>query len=105
MLNEQIGSDVDFKEIFLNLLIQELTKAKRNIERATEEKNILETKIILHKLKSITDSAGLLKLSEYALKWEKMTENEMDFFLMGNEIKQEIKIVLDIIKNLTKQSL
>ncbi|MCJ8153972.1 response regulator [Chryseobacterium sp. SSA4.19] len=102
MLNEQIGGDDDFKEIFLNLLIQELEKAEKNIEKAAGEKNMVETKIILHKLKGTGGSAGLFKLSECALKWEKMNEDEMDFSLMNSEIKQEIKIGLDIVKDLMK---
>ncbi len=103
MLNEQIGGDDDFKEIFLNLLIQELTVAEKNIEKAAKEKNISEMKIILHKLKGTGGSAGLFKLSECALKWEKKTEHEMDFSLIDNEIKQEIKIGLEIVKDLMKR--
>ncbi|SUX48743.1 Signal transduction histidine-protein kinase BarA [Chryseobacterium indoltheticum] len=103
ILNEQIGGDEDFREIILNLLIQELTKAEKNIEKAAEEKNSEEMKVILHKLTSAGGSAGLFKLSECALKWEKMTEDEMDFSLMSSEIKQEIKTGLKIIKDLKKR--
>jgi len=102
MLNEQIGGDDDFKEVFLNLLIQELTHAEKNIGKAAEEKDIAETRMILHKLKGTAGSAGLFKLSECALKWEKMTEDKMDFSLMNREITQEIKIGLDAVKNLMK---
>lgn len=35
MLNEQIGSDEYFREIFLNLLIPELTEAEKNIEKSS----------------------------------------------------------------------
>lgn len=105
MLNEQIDNDEDFKKIFLNLLIQELSKAEKNIEKTADEKNNTESQIILHKLKGTAGSAGLFKLSEYALKWEKMPEGEIDFLLMNREIKQEIRIGLKIIEDLIKQSL
>ena len=104
MLNEQIGDDGDFKDIFINLLIQELTMAEKNIEKAAEEKNNEEMKTILHKHKGTAGSAGLFKLSECALKWEKITEHEMDFSLMSNEIKQQIKTALKIVKDLMKRS-
>jgi HPt (histidine-containing phosphotransfer) domain-containing protein len=79
MLHEQIGDDEDFKEVFLNLLIQELTRAEKNIEKAAQEKDIAETRMILHKLKGTAGSAGLFKIAECALKWEKATEEGMDF--------------------------
>lgn len=103
MLNEQIGTDEDFKKIFLNLLIQELAKAKKNIEKAADEKNNAERKVILHKLKGTAGSAGLFKLSEYAMKWEKMPEDEIDFLLMDREIIQEIKTGLKIIEDFIKR--
>jgi HPt (histidine-containing phosphotransfer) domain-containing protein len=102
MLHEQIGDDEDFKEVFLNLLIQELTRAEKNIEKAAQEKDIAETRMILHKLKGTAGSAGLFKIAECALKWEKATEEGMDFYTMSNEINQDIKIGLDIIKDLMK---
>jgi PAS domain S-box-containing protein len=102
MLNEQIGDDDDFKETFLNLLIQELTQAEKNIEKAVQENDFAETRMILHKLKGTAGSAGLVKLSKYALKWEKMTNDEIDFSLMNSEMRKEIKIGLDIVKELLK---
>ncbi len=103
MLNEQIGDDDDdFKEMFLNLLIQELTQVEKNIEKVAEEKNITETRIILHKLKGTGGIAGLIKLAECAVKWEKMAEGNIDFLAMNQEIKGEIQRGIDIIKNLTK---
>ena len=103
MLNEQIGDDDDdFKEMFLNLLIQELTQVEKNIEKVAEEKNIKETRMILHKLKGTGGIAGLIKLAECAVKWEKMAEGNIDFLAMNQEIKGEIQRGIDIIKNLTK---
>ncbi|MFN4365649.1 response regulator [Chryseobacterium hispalense] len=103
MLNEQIGDDDDdFKEMFLNLLIQELTQVEENVAKAAAEKNIAETRMILHKLKGTGGIAGLFRLSECALKWEKKAEDDMDFSAMNEEIKGEVKIGIDIIKNLIK---
>ncbi|WP_312900478.1 response regulator [Chryseobacterium taichungense] len=102
MLNEQIGDDDDFKEMFLDLLIQQLAQAENNIEKAAEEKDIAETRIVLHKLRGTAGSAGLFKLLECALKWEKMTEDQMNFSLMNSEIKQEIKLGLSAIKDFMK---
>jgi len=61
-------------------------------------------KTILHKLKGTAGSAGLFKLSECALKWEKITEHEMDFSLVDNETKLEINTGLKIVKDLMKRS-
>jgi len=100
MLNEQIGDDDEFKQVFLNLLIQELTRSEKNIEKAVHEKDIAEIRMILHKLKGTAGSAGLFMLSEYASKWEKIATEEMDFPLMSSEVKKQIKLGLDIITDL-----
>lgn len=42
-------------------------------------------KIIPHKLKGTAGSEKLFKLSQCALKLDKMTENEMDFDSIDNE--------------------
>jgi signal transduction histidine kinase/PleD family two-component response regulator/CHASE3 domain sensor protein len=102
ILKEQIEDD-DFKEMFLNLLTQELSQAEKNIEKAAAEKDIAETRMILHKLRGTGGSAGLFRLSECALKWEKMKEDDIDFSLMNNEIKHEIRIGLNIVKDLMNQ--
>jgi len=102
MLNEQIGGDDDFKEIFLNLVINELTQTKNNIDTTAAVKNTGDAKMILHKLKGTAGTAGLFSLSECALKWEKKANDNMDFSAMKKEIIEEITIGLDIIKSLIK---
>ncbi|MEA1851386.1 response regulator, partial [Chryseobacterium sp. MHB01] len=103
MLKEQIGDDDDdFKEMFLNLLIQELVQVEKNVEKAAQEKDIAETRMILHKLKGTGGIAGLFKLAECALRWEKKAEEEMDFSAMNKEIQEEVKRGINIIKNLIK---
>ncbi|MFC3158357.1 response regulator [Chryseobacterium arachidis] len=100
MLNDQTGGDEDFKEIFLNLVINELIQTKDNIGNVVAEKNTADAKMILHKLKGTAGTAGLFRLSECALKWEKKADENIDFSAMEKEIKEEITIGLDIIKSL-----
>lgn len=102
MLNEQIGGDDEFKEVFLNLVINELTQTENNIDTAAAVKNTGDAKMILHKLKGTAGTAGLFSLSECALKWEKKADDNMDFSAMKKEIIEEITIGLDIIKSLIK---
>ncbi|WP_312900630.1 response regulator [Chryseobacterium taichungense] len=103
MLNEHIGDDdEDFKAMFLNLVIQQLTQAQQNIENVAAEKNVAEARMILHKLKGTAGTAGLFRLSESALSWENKASENMDFSSMNKEIKEEITIGLDIIKSLIK---
>ncbi|WP_276705266.1 Hpt domain-containing protein [Chryseobacterium sp.] len=102
MLNEQIGDDDDFKEIFLNLVIKELIQTENNIGATAAEKNAADTKMILHKLKGTAGTAGLFRLSECALRWEKKADENVDFSAMEKEIKEELTIGLNIIKSLIK---
>lgn len=102
MLNEQTGDNSDFRKIFLELLIQELVSAEKNVKKAAAEQDIAEIKLILHKLKGTAGSAGFFKLSECILKWEMVSDNEIDFFVMQSDIQHEIKMGLEIAKNLIK---
>ncbi|MGH1517877.1 response regulator [Chryseobacterium sp. JK1] len=102
MLNEQIGGDDEFKEIFLNLVINELTQTVNNIVGAAAVNDADSAKIILHKLKGTAGTAGLFRLSDSALKWEKKADENIDFSAMEKEIKEEITIGLDLIKNVLK---
>ncbi|MEF9478203.1 response regulator [Chryseobacterium sp. 1B4] len=101
LLNEHMGDDdEDFKKIFLNLVIQELTQAEENIRKSTAEKDSTALKMILHKLKGTAGTAGLIKLTERTADWEKKTEPGMDFTSMEKEIIREITTGLQFIKNL-----
>jgi len=102
LLNDQIGDNDDFKEIFLNLVINELIQTENNIVTIAAEKNADDAKMILHKLKGTAGTAGLFRLSDCALKWEKKANENIDFSAMEKEIKEEIRIGLDIIKSLMK---
>ncbi len=102
MLNEQIGDDVEFRNMFLNLVVQQLTQAHQDIERIAQHKDVAEAEAVLHKLRGTSGIAGLYKLSELALKWEKTPEDNLDFEALAQELVQEISTGLDIIKSLIK---
>lgn len=100
LLNEQTGGDEDFKKVFLDLVINELEQAEKNIKSAVSEKNTDDLKKILHKLKGTSGTAGLVKLAEKVLYWERKTEGHMDFFSMQKEVLDEISVGLNLIKTL-----
>ncbi|OCA72110.1 histidine kinase [Chryseobacterium artocarpi] len=101
LLNEQIGDDdEDFRKIFLNLVIDQLTQAEENIRKSTAEKESADLKLILHKLKGTAGTAGLVKLSECTANWENKADPDMDFVSMEEEIIHEITTGLQLIKNL-----
>lgn len=104
LLKEHMGEedDEDFKMMFLNLVINELTQAEDNLKLAASEKNADELKKILHKLKGTAGTAGLVKLAETALNWENKTVESIDFQTMQEEITNEISIGLNLIKGLIK---
>jgi len=101
LLQEQIG-DEDFREVFLNLVIQELTEAQKIIQESVVKKDTAKLKMILHKLRGTAGTAGLLRLVEITIHWEKKITDYVDFISLENEIISEIVLVLDIIRNLLK---
>ncbi|MDN4010983.1 response regulator [Chryseobacterium gambrini] len=101
-LQQQTGDDEDFKGIFLNLVVTELTQAENNIKRSVAERNMDDLKKSLHKLKGTAGTAGLIKLSEKVIYWENKTDQNVDFSILHDEIIQEISAGLHIIKTLMK---
>lgn len=103
MLNEHMGDDdKDFKDMFLNLVVSELTQAENNLKSAVAGENTEEFKKILHKLKGTAGTAGLVKLAEIALIWENKAVESINFQIMQQEITNEISIGLKLIKGLIK---
>jgi PAS domain S-box-containing protein len=101
LLNEQIGDDdEDFRKVFLDLVIQQLTQAEEDIKKSTAEKDSNNLKLVLHKLKGTAGTAGLVKLTKNAASWENKAEPDMDFIDMEKEMIQEITTGLQLIKNL-----
>jgi len=103
LLKEQIGEDdEDFKTIFLNLVVTELSQADNNITLAVAERNMEELKKILHKLKGTAGTAGLVKLAETISFWENRIGQNIDLSSMQKEVTHEISIGLNLIKALLK---
>jgi len=103
LLNDQTGEDdEDFRKMFLNLVIQQLSEAENNIKNAVAEENAGELSKVLHKLKGTAGTAGLIKLAETALYWEKKVDETTDFSSLQQEITDEITIGLNLIKGLIK---
>lgn len=100
LLNEQTGDDEEFRKIFLDLIIQELSQAEKNIKTAAQEKNTADIKAVLHKLKGTAGTAGLLKLAEVTANWESKTEQDMNYTAMENDMIGEITTGIHLIKNL-----
>ncbi len=101
LLNEQIGDDdEDFRKVFLDLVIQQLTQAKEDIKKYSAEKDSTTLKLILHKLKGTAGTAGLINLTKNTASWENKAEPDMDFISMEKEMIQEITTGLQLINNL-----
>ncbi|RKS97526.1 response regulator [Chryseobacterium defluvii] len=102
LLNEQTGDDEDFRKVFLNLVVQELTLSEEELKLAATKKDLTGVKAILHKLKGTAGVAGLLKLAQSFAKWENKIEEGNDYASMQEEIAQEVAIGLNLIKSLIK---
>lgn len=100
LLHEQTGGDEDFKEIFLNLVISELSQADHHIRVAVAERNADDLKKILHKLKGTAGTAGLIRLAEIVVHWESKTDPNVDFLSLEQEMIREISMGLNTIKTL-----
>lgn len=101
MLREQIGDDEDFKIFFLHLVIQELSESLKKLQELGEEKNPEMAKAFLHKLKGTSGTAGLFRLSEKAMEWEKIVDAYSDFTKMLREVETEIKRGINIITQIS----
>lgn len=102
LLNEQTGDDDEFRKIFLDLIIQELSQAEKNIKIAVKDKNTADIKAILHKLKGTAGTAGLLKLADCTASWESKAKPDTDYTTMENDMIGEINTGIHLIKNLIK---
>lgn len=97
MLQEQMGEDENFKEFFLNLVLQELEHAKENLDLIVQEKDVEKTKAFLHKLKGTSGTAGLFQLAQVAMGWEQKVDPNTDFSKLESEIENQINTGIQII--------
>ncbi|MDR6514614.1 response regulator [Chryseobacterium camelliae] len=100
MLNEQIGDDAEFRNLFLNLVVQQLDQAVKDIKIAQDADNGSDMGVILHKLKGTAGTAGLFRLAECARDWEIKLSKNSDFTSLYGEISEEIRVGSEIIKGL-----
>ncbi|KUJ53333.1 response regulator [Chryseobacterium sp. JAH] len=100
LLNEQMGDDDDFKKIFLDLVIQELSQAEENVKLGVAEKDNEKLKQILHKLRGTAGTAGLIRLKDQTAYWETRIEENMDYKSMESEISHEITVGLQLMKDI-----
>lgn len=100
LFDEQVGEDEDFKNLFLNLVINELTLAEAKLKEAVAIPDTAALKKILHKLKGTAGTAGLFKLADYAADWEQKAEHASDFSFMTQELEEEIEIGIKLMKEI-----
>ncbi|KIC63437.1 response regulator [Chryseobacterium taiwanense] len=103
MLKEQIGDDEGFKAFFLNLVIQELDQSSGKLKQIVKERDLEAAKAFLHKLKGTSGTAGLFKLAQQALHWEKNIDQNSDYEEMEASIAKEIAIGETLINKLINQ--
>jgi len=103
MIEEQLGDDEEFKGFFINLVIQELTNTKQELQKIISDYESTTAKGFLHKLKGTAGTSGLVKLTESAAFWEQEIESNPDLFTMEQEITSEINKGIKIFQQMLKK--
>lgn len=103
MMEEQLGDDEEFKSFFINLVIQELTNAKDELQKISSDYESTEAKGFLHKLKGTSGISGLVKLTERVAFWEQEIESNPDLYSMEQEITNEINKGIEIFQQMIKK--
>ncbi|MEG0916487.1 MAG: response regulator [Myroides sp.] len=103
MIEEQLGDDEEFKGFFINLVIQELTNTKQELQKIISDYESTTAKGFLHKLKGTSGTSGLVKLTERAAFWEQEIESNPDLYIMEQEITNEINKGIEIFRQMKKK--
>lgn len=103
MIEEQLGDDEEFKGFFINLVIQELTNTKEELQKIISDYESTTAKGFLHKLKGTSGTSGLVKLTERAAFWEQEIESNPDLYIMEQEITSEINKGIKIFQQMLKK--
>ena len=103
MIEEQLGDDEEFKVFFINLVIQELTNTKQELQKIISDYESTTAKGFLHKLKGTSGTSGLVKLTERAAFWEQEIESNPDLYIMEQEITNEINKGIEIFRQMKKK--
>lgn len=89
-LEEQIGSDENFRNYFLELLDDELASSIVNLEQLALSRDKESVRMFLHKLKGTAGISGLTGLLKTIKKWEEVEADSQNFNVMNNEINEDI---------------
>jgi len=103
MIEEQLGDDEEFKDFFINLVIQELTNTKEELQKIISDYESSTAKGFLHKLKGTSGTSGLVKLTESATFWEKEVDADPDLYKLETEITNEINKGIEIFRQIKKK--
>lgn len=96
-LDEQAGDDPAFLAFFLDLVVREITGARRQLQVAIHASDIVHVKELLHKLRGTASTAGLVKLAEMTKELETSSTIETDLATAFIAIEQEMDIGLELI--------
>ncbi|UIR54877.1 response regulator [Sphingobacterium sp. SRCM116780] len=98
-LKEQIGDDPSFTSFFLDLVVKEIKQAASHLRNARESQDFNSMKIVLHKLRGTSSTAGLIKLSKLTADMEDELSSTDSIPLLDN-IEREIEIGINLISKL-----
>ena len=102
-LAERIDDDPSFKSFFLNLVIKELQQATTQLKSARAADDSQHMRIVLHKLRGTTSTAGLIKLAKLTTDMEKeLTSIALSLPLL-DQIEREIEIGIYLITKLLNE--
>ncbi|WP_293889096.1 MULTISPECIES: response regulator [unclassified Sphingobacterium] len=96
-LDEQAGDDPAFLAFFLDLVVREITGARKQLQVAIHASDIVHVKELLHKLRGTASTAGLVKLAEMTKELETSFTIETDLATAFIAIEQEMDIGLELI--------
>lgn len=96
-LKEQIGDDASFKSFFLDLVVKEVEQAIAQLKNAQVSADIDRMKVILHKLRGTSGTAGLVKLARLTSELEHELTTTNPVFDLIDEIVNEAEIGLQLI--------
>src|SRR5690606_15228768 len=99
-LEQQVGDDAEFREVFLTLVIQQLEVSRKELAEAIDRNDLAEMKRLLHKLKGTSGTSGLFNLADTAAKWENRMERNPDLDALRNEINSAIGTGLALVNKL-----
>ncbi len=80
VIEESTDADPDFKQVFLDLVLQELQSQGEQLKMAYEQGDLTVIKRLLHKLRGTSSTSGLVELNRLVLElegWISISEEEV----------------------------